>query len=166
MSLAGKGNIWKDRYGISCRLKRHTVQYTHACTHFTAYWTFFARVISSISPIHQNFQCTVKMSAWYMLITLAERYFLITFYLMGFKLCMIHKYNCDIMLVMLFFTLGYIIKGDNWLSAAGTGAYFWLMGAVLFTFPFEYGLTGYFLFLFATGRSVSAGGSGSGQSSL
>ena len=59
-----------------------------------------------------------------MLITLAERYFLITFYLMGFKLCMIHKYNCDIMLVMLFFTLGYIIKGDNWLSAAGTGAYF------------------------------------------
>ena len=38
-----------------------------------------------------------------MLITLAKRYFLITFYLMGFKLCMIHKYNREIILVVLFF---------------------------------------------------------------
>lgn len=99
-----------------------------------------------------------------LLITLAKRYSLITFYLMGFKLCMIRKYNREIMLVMLFFfTSVYIIKGDNWVSDAGTGAY---MGAVLFTFYFEYELTEYFLFLFATGRSVSAGGSGSGQSSL
>ena len=44
-----------------------------------------------------------------LLITLAKRYSLITFYLMGFKLCMIRKYNREIMLVMLFFLLRSIL---------------------------------------------------------